>query len=177
MIKEQCNNCKKNQSSICTHSIVYNGMSCPDYTSKFDLSKSTEELDVNSTNNSSVNQENNTKHLSNSSGFSVSSIFSFRGRIRRTAYWLISFALNLLLLPINMSGENVSDGVVIYTLLILIPVLWICLASAAKRSHDLGKSGWSVILLFIPIINLILGIYLAFFKGEECDNQYGPNPY
>lgn len=70
-----------------------------------------------------------------------------------------------------------SEGVAIFTLLILIPSIWIMLATCVKRLHDLGKSGWMALLSLIPIVNFIIGIYMAFFKGEECDNQYGPDPY
>lgn len=43
------------------------------------------------------------------------------------------------------------------------------LAAAVRRMHDVGKSGW---YLLIPIYNLIL----AFTDSEPGTNQYGPNP-
>lgn len=45
-----------------------------------------------------------------------------------------------------------------------------------RRSHDLGKSGNMVFLLFIPIVNLIIAIRLLFYKGQEGVNQYGDVP-
>jgi uncharacterized membrane protein YhaH (DUF805 family) len=35
--------------------------------------------------------------------------------------------------------------------------------------HDVGKSGWYVL---IPFYNLVL----AFSKGDQAENKYGPNP-
>lgn len=179
MIKDQCNNCKKNLSSACTHSIVYNGTPCPDYVKKLDLTKPNETPTPNTSSNYTPgnNQSNNTQAKPVNSGFSFSSLFSFKGRIRRTAYWLTNFGLSLLLLPANLAGDDMSEGLAIYTLLVFIPIIWMSLANSVKRFHDLGKSGWYAALLFVPIANFIFGIYAAFFKGEECDNQYGPNPY
>lgn len=51
------------------------------------------------------------------------------------------------------------------------------LANAVKRFHDMGRSGWYYLFSLIPIINIGVAIYLGFYKGEEFDNKYGPNPY
>tara|TARA_B110000459_G_scaffold179685_1_gene205868 strand:- start:986 stop:1153 length:168 start_codon:yes stop_codon:yes gene_type:complete len=43
------------------------------------------------------------------------------------------------------------------------------IAVAVRRMHDVGKSGWFIL---IPIYNIIL----AFTDGDSGDNKYGPNP-
>lgn len=43
------------------------------------------------------------------------------------------------------------------------------LASATKRCHDLGNSGWYQLIPFYIIA-------LLFIKGDDCCNQYGTNP-
>jgi hypothetical protein len=53
-------------------------------------------------------------------------------------------------------------------------LIWAQLALAAKRFHDVGKAGWSCLLLFVPLVGLIAFIYLLFARGEDRDNQYGP---
>ena len=45
-----------------------------------------------------------------------------------------------------------------------------------KRLHDLGHSGWWVLLFIVPFINLGLLFYLFFFRGQMGGNQYGPDP-
>lgn len=182
MIKDQCNNCKKNGISSCTKSIIYDSRPCDEYVKRLDLSKHQD--NSNQTHNQPQPQFPNPSNNSNTSrGNAVSnnnsfftSLFSFKGRIRRTQYWLTNFIIEVLFVPANISNE-MSDGVAVYTLLIFIPAVWISLATIVKRFHDLGKSGWFACLLMIPIANFIFGIYAAFFKGEENDNQYGPNPY
>jgi uncharacterized membrane protein YhaH (DUF805 family) len=50
---------------------------------------------------------------------------------------------------------------------------WAKLALAAKRFHDLGKSGWLSLVLFIPLFGLIAIIFLLVARGDDYDNQYG----
>lgn len=53
------------------------------------------------------------------------------------------------------------------------------LAVTVRRLHDIGKSGWFILLCFIPYVNFIGGIVIFIFtvmdsKPEE--NKFGPSP-
>ena len=105
-------------------------------------------------------------------------LFSFKGRAKRTEYWLVSICSSLLMLPASITDEeDMTMGLAVYTLVMLIPLCWLSIAVITRRFHDLGKSGWFTVLTCIPIVNIVFGRYAAFFKGQEQDNQYGPNPY
>ncbi len=185
MIKDQCNNCKKNGTINCGQTIVFNSQPCEHYIKKLDLSKSGDKVSAAPVDNPSTPSPSLPSSLlpnNPADGVPVEtsfwkSLFSFNGRIRRTRYWLTMICTNLLFLPANMSGENMPDGVAIFTLLMFISALWILLANVVKRCHDLGKSGFFGLLMLIPLINLFAGIYLAFFQGDLNDNEYGPSPY
>ena len=45
-----------------------------------------------------------------------------------------------------------------------------------RRCHDLGHSGWLILIGFIPYINIIFWLYILFCPGTKGDNQYGPDP-
>ena len=45
-----------------------------------------------------------------------------------------------------------------------------------RRLHDLDLSGWWMLLLFVPLVNILFYIYILFFKGTEGPNQYGEDP-
>lgn len=181
MIKDQCNNCKKYNTSNCGQTIVYNGFPCELYAKKLDLSKPSDcnssypSSQPNSIPQSQTSCDNTTLTSNNASV--LTTLFSFNGRRRRSHYLLTIICANLPLLPANLSSNNMSEGVAVFTLLIILPVLWILLANATKRCHDLGKSGWLALGLFVPLLNLIIGVYLLFFKGDTHDNEYGPSPY
>lgn len=50
------------------------------------------------------------------------------------------------------------------------------LIAGVGRLHDMGKSGWWLLLSLIPLINFGLGLYLLFGEPERGPNVYGPNP-
>ncbi|MBS3902946.1 MAG: DUF805 domain-containing protein [Anaplasmataceae bacterium] len=100
----------------------------------------------------------------------------FDGRAGREEFWtftLINLAINVVL--------NVLSGVIgiifsmigmIFGLAVLIPGL----AVGVRRLHDIGKSGWWILIGFIPVLGWIVLLIFALMKGESGSNQYGPNP-
>jgi len=61
---------------------------------------------------------------------------------------------------------------IIYLLAVLIPGL----AVAVRRLHDVGKSGWMLLIAFIPIIGTIGLLILMVLDSKPGENQYGHNP-
>ena len=45
-----------------------------------------------------------------------------------------------------------------------------------RRLHDLDKTGWWLLLGFVPLINLAFALYLIFVEGTRGPNRYGPDP-
>jgi len=85
----------------------------------------------------------------------------FKGRATRTEYW--SFILiNAIISWVLGMIDSSQIGYSIYSLAVLIPTL----AVAVRRMHDVGKSGW---YLLIPIYNFILAVSI----GDSGDNEYG----
>ena len=110
-------------------------------------------------------------------------LISFEGRAKRKEYWLVTLWITLLMFPVMIIQAIVEEnpeyallGACLYVIW-WIPVAYVSVALSVRRLHDLGKNGWLVLLNFVPILNVVLCIYLGFFKGQEQDNQYGPNPY
>lgn len=60
----------------------------------------------------------------------------------------------------------------LYSLALLIPGL----AVRVRRLHDIGKSGWMILVGLIPLIGAIWLIVLYATEGTPGENQYGPNP-
>lgn len=88
---------------------------------------------------------------------------NFSGRASRSEYWwwcLLSFILGCI--PIVN---------IIYGLATIIPGIALCI----RRLHDTGRSGWWLLLILIPLVNLVL-IYFYCQPSQETPNQYGPVP-
>lgn len=101
----------------------------------------------------------------------------FNGRARRAEYWnftLFSVLISLVLAILETSSGVGEDGYLsgLFNLAILIPSIGV----TVRRLHDINKSGWFILLSFIPIIGWILMIVWLLTKGDEGVNKYGPNP-
>lgn len=60
-------------------------------------------------------------------------------------------------------------------LLLLLPSL----AVAVRRLHNTGKSGWLLLAMIIPLVNIVIGIMLLIYYLKDSDrnpNKFGPSP-
>ena len=122
----------------------------------------------------------------------------FDGRSRRKEYWMFTlfnllaiFALAAAAIAVGVmlttTGRVSSENTVpflfipigIYALAALIPSI----SAATRRFHDIGKSGWMLLLLcvlgIIPFVGIICSIIQIVFLCQDSQlgaNQYGPNP-
>ena len=105
----------------------------------------------------------------------------FSGRARRQEYWM--FALfNMIFTIVAMILDNVlgiaMEGVgygpiyILYVLAVFIPGL----AVAVRRLHDVGKSGWMLLIALIPLIGAIWLLVLLFTDSQKESNKWGQNP-
>jgi uncharacterized membrane protein YhaH (DUF805 family) len=60
----------------------------------------------------------------------------------------------------------------LYAFALVIPGLAVCV----RRLHDVGKSGWMLLIVFIPFIGAIWLLVLYCTAGDQGDNKYGPDP-
>jgi uncharacterized membrane protein YhaH (DUF805 family) len=104
----------------------------------------------------------------------------FGGRSRRMEYWM--FALFSLLVNIASSIVDIfafgysfdDDGPM--TILVNLALFIPSLAVGIRRLHDVGRSGWWMLLIFAIIIGWILLLVFFVTDGEHGDNEYGPDP-
>ncbi len=99
----------------------------------------------------------------------------FEGRARRQEFWM--FVLFNIFIKIAISYVDRMFGLrldlnQLYSLIVLLPSL----AVSVRRLHDIGKSGWMLLLALIPILGWIWLIILYATEGEPGDNEFGPDP-
>ncbi len=105
----------------------------------------------------------------------------FTGRARRKEFWFYSLfnmiALIVAMIVDNVLGLRFEDELFgpIYTLYILATLLP-SLAVSVRRLHDVGKSGWFLLLNLIPFIGPIWLLILVCGDSAPGGNQYGANP-
>ena len=101
----------------------------------------------------------------------------FQGRAGRKEFWyfaLFNFIIVLCLEILDWAifKNTIIPFAVIYDLAAFIPGL----AVSFRRLHDIGKSGWWILINLIPIIGFILYIVYLATDGMPEDNMYGANP-
>ena len=99
---------------------------------------------------------------------------SFEGRASRSEFWWLYLGYFLLVFV-----AGIIDGVlgmsIISTVVILGSFLPI-LGAFVRRLHDTGRSGWMLLIAFIPLVGAILLLVWTISDGQPMDNQYGAVP-
>lgn len=90
---------------------------------------------------------------------------NFSGRAARPEFWWFFLFQVAVFVVTGMVSEVLYW---IAALALLLPGL----AVGARRLHDIGKSGWFLLLGFIPIIGFLVLLYW-FVQPSQGANQYG----
>jgi len=93
----------------------------------------------------------------------------FAGRASRSEYWW--FVLAAFLASIVLAFILRILGGLVY-LALLLPMI----AVGVRRLHDIGKSGWWLLIGFIPLIGGLILIYFYVKSGDAGSNEYGEAP-
>lgn len=105
----------------------------------------------------------------------------FSGRSRRKEFWMFALfnliALFLAAIIDNIIGTTFGEipygfVYVIYSLITFVANL----SLSVRRLHDVGKSGWFLLIYLIPLIGAIWIFVLFCTDGETGANKYGVNP-
>ena len=106
---------------------------------------------------------------------------TFSGRARRAEYWyfvlfniIAAFIFGFIDGYTGNFNPEIGFGPLggLYTLAAIIPGF----AVGIRRLHDVGKSGWWLLIGIIPLIGWIWIFVLIVTEGDSEQNQYGPNP-
>jgi uncharacterized membrane protein YhaH (DUF805 family) len=100
----------------------------------------------------------------------------FSGRARRSEYWFWALALIIaeiivaILLRIAWPlGFIAWLALICATIVPSLAVLW-------RRLHDTGKSGWWVLIGFVPFVGGIILLVFVCLDSQPQPNQWGPSP-
>ena len=105
----------------------------------------------------------------------------FTGRARRSEYRyfvLFNFIVSILIgLSLGVIAGLLNVPALVYlaylwSLAVFIPSL----AVSVRRLHDIGRSGWWLLLSLIPLVGAIILIIWHCTDSQPGANQYGPNP-
>ena len=117
--------------------------------------------------------------------------FRWNGRLNRkrfimrllalTGVGIVLYILMGVLLVVYADGtmrpsEETIMGIYGLCTLLSIPITVASYMLMIRRLHDVGLSGYFILLAFIPFVSLGLLLYLLCKHGTEGDNAYGADP-
>ncbi len=76
----------------------------------------------------------------------------------------------------SQDANSIGTITMLIIWLLYIIGIYIQVVTYIKRFHDLWRSGWYSLLMFIPFISIIGLIWAWFFKWTVGPNKYGPDP-
>ena len=100
----------------------------------------------------------------------------FNGRARRKEFWIFLLINMAVLYGLQFIAEHLG---IVGTIILGVCGLSILVPSAAvsiRRMHDIGKSGWWVLVNFIPLIGSIWFIILGAKDSVPGTNEWGACP-
>ncbi len=116
--------------------------------------------------------------------------WSAKGRFGRLSFlaWglLLGLALDVIVFPLmfifgGLQVFTASNGTPSFNgssfAILFIPYLaflYVVFVFYIRRLHDLNKSGWWLLLSFVPLINLFFFLYILLGKGTDGPNRFGP---
>lgn len=109
--------------------------------------------------------------------------FTSKGRLNRKSYIYRSLFLSLVLCVVQGVLTFATNTIGALELLFAVVAFGFSLFSFVsnimmdvRRLHDLDLSGWWMLLMLVPLVNIFFALYMLFFKGTDGPNQYGDDP-
>jgi uncharacterized membrane protein YhaH (DUF805 family) len=104
----------------------------------------------------------------------IENVMNFEGRASLSAYWwyalatfIVGFVLEIFSFAVGSTALSLLVG------LVMIAVGLSALSVGARRLHDTDKSGWLLLLGFIPFLGAIVLIVLLALPGTPSQNRFG----
>lgn len=96
---------------------------------------------------------------------------TFTGRARRSEFWYFNLFYSLIYFLLFITGIGIFI-LPIVGLAFILPLLSV----GVRRLHDIGKSGWWILINLIPIIGWIIFLVWCCTDSQQGGNNWGANP-
>ena len=102
----------------------------------------------------------------------------FEGRANRTQYWyfvlteILAFFILVDLCVIPFVNIIAFLALLVLGLGLIVPGI----AVSVRRLHDTNKSGWWLLLCFVPFVGSIVILVFMCLEGTKGANKYGDEP-
>jgi uncharacterized membrane protein YhaH (DUF805 family) len=105
----------------------------------------------------------------------------FSGRSRRSEYWyfavfyLIFYAVAAMM-DVMAGTFDRASGIGAFTGVLTLAFLIPSLSVTVRRLHDTGRTGWWLLIAFVPVVGAIVLLVFLAQDSEAGGNRFGANP-
>jgi uncharacterized membrane protein YhaH (DUF805 family) len=99
--------------------------------------------------------------------------FEVSGRSRRREYWVFQLVWVIALVLVSFmlaSGSKAFLGLLVIAG--LIPALTVTI----RRLHDINRSGWWILVSFVPVVGGLVLLVFTLLPGTQGMNDFGDEP-
>lgn len=105
----------------------------------------------------------------------LNKFIDFSGRASRAEYWWF-FLFSLIASLVGSIVDAMLSITFGFEGLISLALLLPSLAVSVRRLKDTDRSGWWLLLVFIPIVGWLVLLYFFVQKGTAGENRFGADP-
>ena len=100
--------------------------------------------------------------------------FNFKDRGSRSEYWFFQ----LIVIPVYIWSQFPSNDtqILVIQMVLTFGLLIPGISAGVRRLHDRDKSGWFILISFIPIVGTLFLLVMLAEKGTEGKNRFGKYP-
>lgn len=95
----------------------------------------------------------------------------FNGRASRSEYWWFTLPAVLASTLVSVLSDS-ETAATLFSVAVLLPTWGV----GVRRLHDTGRSGWWVLLGFVPLIGQLVLIWWYVTPSEKGTNRFGMQP-
>lgn len=98
--------------------------------------------------------------------------FDFAGRSTRSEFWLFTLTL-MILMVIAIAVDSAIESPGVLAGLVYAAHVIPSFSVTVRRLHDIDRSGWWVLIGFVPLVGSIVLLVFACTGGTDAPNRFG----
>jgi uncharacterized membrane protein YhaH (DUF805 family) len=106
---------------------------------------------------------------------------TFAGRARRKEYWyfILFYCIALIALAVvdSIAGTFSEEAEIgLFSGLFVLATIVPSLAVTVRRLHDTDRSGWWILINFVPLLGALVLLVFTVLDSQPGANRFGENP-
>ena len=108
--------------------------------------------------------------------YSINNMFNVKSRARKSEFWwflllyVVTYSIVWMIDVYLIQSDKLVSSV--FALVLLVPMITV----SVRRLHDIGYSGWWLIIAAIPYLGGIFTLIIGLMPSQVGENKYGWPP-